>query len=162
MKIGVISDTHGRLRAIATALDLLRERGAELLIHCGDIDEPEAARSFAGWDVHFVFGNCDSDRDGIARAIAQIGATLHDPFGNLALAGTKIGWAHGDNAALLRDLENCAEFDFVFCGHTHVAEHRLNGRTHVINPGALYRVRQKTCLVVDLATGALETVVIPA
>jgi uncharacterized protein len=162
MKIGVVSDTHGRLRAIAAALDLLSERGAEVLIHCGDIDDAEAARAFAGWDAHFVYGNCDGDRPGIARAIAQIGATLHPNFGHLELAGKQIAWAHGDDAARLRELEDLGHYDYVFYGHTHVADHRLAGKTHVINPGALHRARQKSCLVVDLETGGLETIVVPA
>jgi putative phosphoesterase len=160
MKIGVVSDTHGRLRTIATALALLNERGAELLIHCGDIDDPEAARAFAGWNVHFVYGNCDADREGIARAIAHIGATLHESFGHLELAGKQIAWTHGDDARLFHDLQQASHYDYLFYGHTHVADQRLVGTTQVINPGALHRARQKTCLVVDLQTDALETVIV--
>ena len=40
MKIGVLSDTHGRLEITQSAMRLLRERGAELILHCGDIDSP--------------------------------------------------------------------------------------------------------------------------
>ena len=160
MKIGVVSDTHGRLHTIAAALALLKERGAELLIHCGDIDDAETARAFAGWDAHFVFGNCDADRGDIARAIAHIGATLHDSFGHLELDGKQIAWTHGDDAGLLHDLEQAAHYDYIFYGHTHVADQRMSGKAHVINPGALHRTREKTCLVVDLETEALETVVV--
>jgi len=160
MKIGVVSDTHGRLRTIAVALALLNERGAELLIHCGDIDDPEAARAFAGWDAHFVFGNCDADREGIARAIAQIGATLHESFGHLELDGKQIAWTHGDDARLFHDLGRAGHYDFLFYGHTHVAAERPAGKTRVINPGALHRTREKTCLVVDLKTDGVETVVV--
>jgi putative phosphoesterase len=160
MRIGVVSDTHGRLATVHTTLDLLRDRGAELIVHCGDIDDPETARAFAGWNVHFVYGNCDGDRAGIARAIAEIGATLHPRFGHLELAGRQIAWTHGDDAALFRELEQMNHYDYVFYGHTHVADHRLTGKTHVINPGALFRARPKTCLVVDLSNGALETVVV--
>ena len=160
MKIGVVSDTHGRLRTIAAALALLQEHGAELLIHCGDIDDPEAARAFAGWNTHFVFGNCDADREGIARAIAHIGATLHESFGHLELAGKQIAWTHGDDARLFHDLEQAAHYDYLFYGHTHVADQRLAGKTRVINPGALHRTREKACLVVDLENDALETVVV--
>jgi putative phosphoesterase len=160
MKIGVVSDTHGRLRTIAAALALLNERGAELLIHCGDIDDPEAARAFAGWNAHFVFGNCDADREGIARAIAHIGATLHDSFGHLKLDRKQIAWTHGDDTGLFHDLEQSGHHDYLFYGHTHVANERVAGKTRVINPGALHRAREKTCLIVDLETNALETVVV--
>jgi len=160
MKIGVVSDTHGRLRTIAAALTLIKERDVELLIHCGDIDEPEAARAFAGWNAHFCFGNCDADREGIARAIAHIGATLHESFGHLELAGKQIAWTHGDKAGLFHDLEASRQYDYLFYGHTHVADQRLAGQTRVINPGALHRARQKTCLVVDLETDSLETIAV--
>jgi putative phosphoesterase len=160
MKIGVVSDTHGRLRTIAAALALLNERGAELLIHCGDIDDPEAARAFAGWNAHFVFGNCDADREGIARAIAHIGATLHESFGHLELDGKLIAWTHGDKPGQFHDLEQAQHYDYLFYGHTHVADQRLAGKTRVINPGALHRARQKTCLVVDLETDGLDTIVV--
>jgi predicted phosphodiesterase len=48
--------------------------------------------------------------------------------------------------------------DYVFHGHTHVAEERKSGRTRVINPGALHRARPKTFAILDLASGALESV----
>jgi len=49
-------------------------------------------------------------------------------------------------------------YDYLFYGHTHAAEQHYAGRTLVVNPGALHRVRVKSCLVVDLAAGDLETV----
>ena len=78
------------------ALSEFRARGIDLLIHCGDIDDATTVQSFTGWNTHFVFGNCDGDRAGIRRAIAAIGATLHEPYGHLELAGKQIGWLHGD------------------------------------------------------------------
>ena len=35
------------------------------------------------------------------------------------------------------------------------------GRTRVINPGALHRARPKTFAVLDLASGEIETVIVP-
>jgi len=160
MKLGVLSDSHGRVDTVTNALAEFRSRGVELVIHCGDIDNAETVRAFAGWTCHFVFGNCDGDRAGIRRAVEAIGGTMHEPFGHLELAGKQIAWLHGDDARLKHDLEMSEHYDYLFYGHTHVAEQHLVGDTVVINPGALFRTRQKTCLLLDLPRGDVETIVI--
>ncbi len=160
MKIGVLSDTHGRADTVAAALAEFRARGVELLIHCGDIDDAETVASFAGWPVHFVYGNCDGDRAGIRRAIEAIGATLHDPFGHLDIEGKAIAWLHGDRPGLMHDIETSGAYDYLFYGHTHVAEQHRTGQTRVINPGALFRTRTKTCLVLSLPAGTVESIIV--
>src|SRR5262245_27542022 len=121
MKIGVLSDTHGRIETIEVVLEHYAQRDVEMLLHCGDIDDAEAVRAFSEWDIHFVFGNCDSDRLAIRRAINAIGATLHDPCGHLQLEGKQIAWLHGDRAGLMHDVETSDAYDYLFFGHTHVA-----------------------------------------
>ena len=59
MKIGVLSDTHDRLEITAAAIRLLCGRGAELILHCGDINSVAAVRLFRGVPAQFVFGNWD-------------------------------------------------------------------------------------------------------
>jgi putative phosphoesterase len=160
MKIGILSDTHGRVDTVALALAEFRARRAELLIHCGDIDDAETVAAFAGWNVHFVYGNCDADRRGIKRAIAAIGGTLHDPFGHLELDGKQIAWLHGDRPDLMHDVEASGHYDYLFYGHTHAAEQHRTANTLVVNPGALFRARPKSCLVLDLTNGRQDPVVI--
>jgi putative phosphoesterase len=160
MKIGVLSDSHGRLPAVNTALGEYEARDVELVIHCGDIDDAGTVLAFSRFPTHFVYGNCDGDRPGIRNAIAAIGATLHEPFGHLELAGKQIAWLHGDHPDLKRDVEQSGHYHYLFYGHTHVAEQHLTGNTLVVNPGALHRARPKTCLVLDLESGAMETIVI--
>jgi putative phosphoesterase len=160
MLIGVVSDTHSRIANVHRALALLRERGVSTVLHCGDIEDPEAVEPFTGLDAHFVFGNCDGDRAGLRRAIAATGLTLHEPFGHLERDGVRLAFVHGDDAVLLRDVERSGHFDYLFYGHTHWAEEHRTGPTRVINPGALYRARPKTFLVLDTATGAAESVVV--
>ena len=160
MKIGVISDTHDRLDAIRSALDQFRTAGAELLIHCGDVESPSTVKLFEGWPVHFVLGNCDWNVDGMRYAVAEIGATLHERFGDLTLAGRRIAWTHGHDARLFHDLQNAGEYDFLFYGHSHVEKEHRAGRTRVINPGALHRVATKTCLLLDLAEDAMSRLMV--
>src|SRR5690349_17227432 len=134
MRIGVLSDTPGRERATEAALRTLRERDITTVLHCGDIDDAETVGLFRGFTAHFVFGNCDWDREGLRRAVAEVGATLHEPFGDLELEGVNIAFLHGDGRLLFRDVEQSGAFDFLFYGHTHEAEEHRSGPTRVVNP----------------------------
>ncbi len=160
MRVGVISDTHNRYRNVETALELLKERGIDLVLHCGDIEDAQTVRLFRGFTTHFVFGNCDANKGALRQAMQEIGAVLHEQFGCLELEGRTIAWTHGDQHRLLRELENSG-YDFLFYGHSHRAERHRNGKTLVVNPGALHRAREKTFVILDLATGAVEDGVIP-
>ena len=159
MRIAILSDTHSRYNTIESALRLIEPRQVDLILHCGDIEDSEAVWLFPP-NTHFVFGNCDHDRAAIRQAVHGIGATLHEPCGRLELDDSSIAWLHGDDHALMRSLEQSGDFDYLFYGHTHVADERRMGRTRVINPGALHRVRQKTLLVLDLENGETESVVV--
>lgn len=159
MKIAILSDTHSRYATVSKALALLDERRPEMILHCGDIEDAETIRLFAGRPAHFVFGNCDTDRDGLRRAVRDGGVTLHEGYGNLEVGGHTIVWTHGDDQRLFSDLEH-GGFDYLFYGHTHRAEQHRTGPTRVVNPGALHRARVKTFVVLDVATGDLETVAV--
>lgn len=160
MRIGIVSDTHSRHHTVEKVLALLRDHEVEQVLHCGDIEDAETVRMFAKIPTHFVFGNCDDDREGLRRAIAGSGATFQEPFGDLELAGRKLAWIHGDNARTFRDIERSGHFDYLFYGHTHQAEQHRTGPTLVVNPGALHRARVKTFVVLDLASGKMESVVV--
>lgn len=160
MKIGILSDSHGRRPALVAALAELRERGITTVLHCGDVEDTETVALFRGLDAHFVPGNCDPDSEALRAAVEAAGCTYHDGWGQLEREGRKIAFLHGDDKGRMRELESSGYFDFLFYGHTHeAAEHRA-GPTRVINPGALHRARPKTFLVLDLTSGATESVVV--
>jgi putative phosphoesterase len=160
MRIGIVSDSHGNTGMVLETLDRLRERGIETILHCGDIDDAATVHLFEDFATHFVFGNCDGDRSGIRRAITVAGLTLHEPYGKLELAGKKIAFLHGDDRRLFLEVEQSGRYDYLFYGHTHQAAEHVTGKTHVINPGALHRARPKTILVLDVKSGAQESVVV--
>jgi putative phosphoesterase len=160
MKIAVLSDTHNQEARVRRALDLLRGRGVSKVLHCGDIEDPPIVKLFRDFDAHFVFGNCDWDRDALTEMIEKIKCTLHESFGHLDLDGKQIAFAHGHEQKLFAELEAAGCYDYLFHGHTHVAVDRLTGRTRVINPGALHRVQQKSFVILDVASGVAETVVV--
>jgi uncharacterized protein len=158
MQIAILSDTHSRQQTVKAVLGILKKRKIRRILHCGDIEDVETVRLFHKFTTHFVFGNTDWDKERLRSAIKEIGATVHEPFGNLEWSGCKIGWIHGDDKRLLHDLEASEHFDFLFYGHTHQAEQHRNGSTLVVNPGALHRSRAKSFVILDLATRHLETV----
>jgi putative phosphoesterase len=159
MLIAVISDTHDRASSVQCAVEIMAERGVDLIVHCGDICAGDTVRLFPA-HTHFVFGNCDYDRNEVARAVADIGATLHGAWGQLELAGVSLAFTHGDDHHLLHELEHADTFDFVFHGHTHIAKEHRTGKTRVINPGALQRVVRRTFVLLDLPSGELESVTV--
>jgi putative phosphoesterase len=157
VKIAIVSDSHGRIRNIAAALAIIAERHITTLLHCGDIDDAATVPQFPA-GTHFVFGNCDLDRNGIERAIVNAGGYSHGAWGQVEVEGRAIAFTHGDDKTLLRELENSAAFDFIFYGHTHIAAEHRTGKTRVINPGALHRASPKSFAILDVTTGTLERV----
>ena len=180
MRIGIVSDTHDRTASVRAALAALRERGIGLVLHCGDIESVETVRLFEGFSAHFVLGNWDGDwiagvncgyadraPDGRKRdakrlrsAIEGIGGRLHEPWGELELETRQIAWVHGDDRALLRELEASGCYDYLFYGHTHVAKQHRSGRTLVVNPGAMFKVYPMCFAVLDLERGEVESVIL--
>mgnify|MGYP002780417998 CR=1 FL=1 len=161
MRIGVVSDTHDRIEAVAEAVRLLTDLRVELILHCGDIETPDTIELFRGMPTHFVFGNWDKDRAKLTAAIKSIGGTAHESFGALELAGKRVAWVHSHERHMLYQLEHCDSFDYLFYGHTHVREQHRTGRTLVANPGALFRANPKTCIVLDVVSGELKPVIVP-
>ena len=159
MRIGVISDTHGHVANTLAAVRLLESLDVQQVLHCGDIGTATIPQLLASWPAHFVFGNCDSETDELAEAIAAAGLSCHGRFGQIELAGRKIALIHSDDARLFRATIAGGKFDLVCYGHTHEAESHREGQTLVLNPGALYRANPHTLAVVDLKT--MEAEIIP-
>jgi hypothetical protein len=77
----------------------------------------------------------------------------------LTLGGRRIALLHSDDARAFRHACTSGQYDLVCYGHTHRAEQHREGRTLVLNPGALYRANPHSLAVVDLAT--LEATIVP-
>ncbi len=160
MLIGVLSDTHSRYQTVSAAVHLLSSRGVEAVIHCGDITDTPTVQLFEKLPIHFVFGNCDVDRVNLRQAMKDIGAVSHEAWGHLDVDGIHLGWTHGDDQRLFRELENSGHFDFLFYGHSHMAKQHRSGKTLVVNPGALQRARVKTFVILDTETRELESLTV--
>lgn len=155
MRIGILSDTHDRRERTARGVRLLVDAGAEALIHCGDLTEPDIVYECAGPPGYFVFGNNDDDEDGIRAAIAAIGGTCLGFGGEVTLGGRRIAVTHGDSAQEVRRLA-AAGPDYLLFGHSHIPTDAREGPTRWINPGALHRAAAWTVAMLDLDVDALH------
>ncbi|HUE72147.1 MAG TPA: metallophosphoesterase [Pirellulaceae bacterium] len=152
MRLGILSDTHGHVQNTLAAVRMLQSLEVDELLHCGDLCSTEIPRLLADWPTHYVFGNCDVDVDAMRMAIAAAGGRCHDWFGDLTLGGRRIALLHGHEGKRFMQTIKSGEFDLVCYGHTHSAEFHHEGRTLVLNPGALYRANPHTVAILDLET----------
>lgn len=156
MVIGIISDTHDRADAMRQAVTLLRSRGAEYFIHCGDVGGQGVLDCLAGLPASLVWGNTDHDRVELSQYARSLDLSCHGAMANLEFGWRKIAVLHGDDPRLMQRLLQEQAFDYVMHGHTHVRRDERVGRTRIINPGALHRVREKTVALLNTSTDALE------
>ena len=156
MIVGILSDTHGREDAARAAVGLLRDRGAEFLIHCGDIGSDGVLDQLAGEPPALVvWGNNDNVRE-LVRYAREIGVDVRAGLAEIELAGKSFAVTHGDDPALVRRVLAEQRHDYLLLGHSHVKCDYRRGRVRVINPGALYRAAEKTVAILDMGTDALE------
>jgi putative phosphoesterase len=170
-KLGIISDSHGRTARTRQALHLLLARGAERIIHLGDVESEAILDLLVGHDATVVFGNCDDERS-LSRyaqalgirvvhpgAIIEIKPSAVDLSARDASAGLarsiRIGVTHGhlehEVSRLLAD-----KVDVLLHGHTHEIRDEQLGCTRVMNPGALHRAARYTVMLFDPSTGQAE------
>jgi putative phosphoesterase len=154
MILGILSDTHGRVAAAREGLKILRARGAEYFIHCGDVGDGVLALLPAE-RCAFVFGNNDFDKHGFRDEAAIYSIRCLECFGDLELDGKRIAVTHGDDARILREIRAAERFDYLLTGHTHMAHDQREGSLRCINPGALHRAHKKTVATLDLKTDLL-------
>jgi|SRR5579864_2965063 len=149
MIVGILSDTHDRADAMKAAVHLLTGRGAQYLIHCGDVGAPALLDHLAGLRAGFVWGNNDWDRAALQNYARAIGVTCFGSLGEPELGGKKFAVIHGDDFNLRRRLLTEQRHDYLLQGHTHVRRDERIGTVRCINPGALYRAREKTVALLD-------------
>lgn len=155
MRVGILSDTHDQVERTAGAVVLLREQGAEILIHCGDLTSSAVVHACSGIPCYYVLGNNDYETQMLERAITLSGGTLLGWSGLLELGGKRVGVTHGHLAREFRQLIR-ARPDYLLFGHTHQAMDETDGPIRQINPGALHRARNWTVALLDLSDDTVE------
>ena len=140
MIIALVSDTHDNLVNIQKALEIINQKKAEALIHCGDLCAPfvlkELMEKFSG-PIYLTFGNNDADEFILTEWTFTIGknAKFHKPMGELELGGKKIAFTH--YTILGQALASTQKYDLVVFGHSHEKKEERISKTLLVNPGAL-------------------------
>src|SRR5690606_830050 len=118
MKVGILADTHDELARTHFAVQLLRDEGADALVHCGDLSGPEILAACSVMPMYFTFGNHDADTVPYLKAAAlEHGAVCLGWGGEVTLAGKRIAIVHGHLTFDLRPLLR-AEPDYLLSGHS--------------------------------------------
>lgn len=169
MKICIVSDSHDNRRLLDIAVKDAKQRGAEAVIHCGDVVAPTTLKVLQkyGLPVHVVHGNNIGD----PMATAQLS---HDPesvvsyYGQdagIELAGRKIFIVHYPHYA--RAMGTTGDWDMVCCGHDHCAEIDniatvKQTETVFINPGTVAGVgASPTYVMGNLVDMTFEIISVP-
>lgn len=163
MLVGILSDTHDQRKRTGSAIQLLRAEGAEVLIHCGDLIEPDLLDLCVSTPFYLVFGNNDFHHAAeIQSALQNSGNGICLNWGGeVELAGKRIAVTHGhlykEHQRLL-----AAKPDYLLSGHSHVASDTREGVTRFINPGALHRASSYTVALLNLAEDSLRFLTVPS
>ena len=99
MKIGIISDTHDRLRLIDKAVKELNLLNLDLVLHAGDYISPFVTDNLKKLNAPLigVFGNNDGDRSSLKKKFAEFGADIRGRFAFVLVDGLRIALLHGDD-----------------------------------------------------------------
>lgn len=154
MKIGIMSDSHDNLHAIASALTALAEHKIELIINAGDFVAPFAVRKLlaANLAVLAVFGNCDGER----KVVSELLPDIVDGARHEKIDGKKFVIVHSLDWLKPKDRKNA---DVIVCGHTHKPGIE-RGRPMIINPGECGGWLTGSCTVAVLDTETLGAEII--
>ncbi len=134
MRIGVVSDTHGKPEFFRQALEQMGQ--IDLLIHAGDhYKDAVNIGKETGIKVVAVSGNCDWSSPGPEEAELEL-----EGFRILVTHGHKFG-AKYDNSGLAERLRE-GKYDLIIYGHSHVPEITHLAMGYLLNPGSVSSPRR--------------------
>ena len=160
MKIAVMSDSHDHLENIEKTVALAAEKGADILIHCGDICSPfvmDRLAPFTG-PVHVVFGNNDGDPMTISRIAERFSnITVHHHTGVIETDMGLVAFTHYPEHG--KGLAATGNYAAVFSGHTHIRRSEAVNDTPHVNPGEVMGLLERPGFIIfDMDSGKSETV----
>ena len=158
MLIGLMSDTHDRVSAVAELVKRMAERGVGMVLHAGDFCSPFSLKPIQDLNVALagVFGRNDGDPEGLRAAAQQgMGMELFESPHSLQIGDHKILIVHdlGDVAA-----RSIKAHHVVVHGMEHQQSMKTRGETLIINPGEAcgWIHGAPTAAVLDLDTKHVE------
>ncbi|MEJ2645814.1 MAG: YfcE family phosphodiesterase [Gammaproteobacteria bacterium] len=164
MKVCILSDSHDNRPLLRAAVADAKERGAEAVLHCGDVVAPSTLTVLQkfGLPVHVIHGNNAGDLYMMARISAQPGSVVqfYGQDAGIPLAGRRVFLVHYPHYA--RALATTGEWDIVCCGHDHKmgveqVDNMRGGKTWLVNPGTVGGVgAEPTYILADLQAMTFE------
>ncbi|MDO4583360.1 MAG: metallophosphoesterase family protein [Planctomycetia bacterium] len=149
MLLGILSDTHGDVPRTQAAVEIFRRKEVQEVVHCGDVGSREVVKLLSEFRTHYVHGNTDS-RGSLRKAILECGQTYYESVGILVREGKQIAFLHGDDWRTYGELLHSQRFDLICSGHTHQFEWQMEGKTYLLNPGALHRTPSPSVAILEL------------
>ncbi len=144
MKICIMSDSHDNSGLMLAAVEDAKARGAEAILHCGDVVAPHTLKKLlkVGLPIHAIHGNNAGDLFMMHRVAHESNGLLHyyGQDAGIVLGGRNIFIVHYPHYA--RALATTGDWDVVCCGHDHRAEIMnlptiKGGHTLLVNPGTV-------------------------
>jgi len=156
LKLGILSDTHDRLKMIDRAIDLFNQEKVGVVIHAGDFISPFSADRFRALDCPLigVFGNNDGDHEALRVTFDSFGAQVTELFAQLDMNSKRIAVLHGDRPNLLKTVIDSELFHLVIVGHTHAFKVEKKRGSIIINPGECcgYLSGKSTVAIFDMSS----------
>ena len=162
MRVGLISDSYDRVDALAAAVRLLLDEGAEYFLHLGNLTSRRALEPFAEVSAGFVWGDQDRDRMGLLRQAESMQIQCFGVLGDFELDGKRIAVCHGEDRKLTKQLIKESQHDYLLTGVGAEPVDEKRGRTRLIAPGPLHGGRVRHAALLDLAAGELKSLKLPA
>ncbi len=138
-QVAILSDSHDSIHNLETVLQQVRNSGAAVLLHCGDLCAPfmldRIGKGFSG-PIHVIFGNNDGDGrllHTIATKHAHV--TLYGIYAELIVANRQIALIHYPEPA--QRIAQANQLDLVCYGHNHQKHYEQIGKSYLINPGEI-------------------------
>ena len=159
MKIGIVSDSHGKASRLQVAIEVLTLAGAEAIVHCGDIGSDKCVDLLgaAGVPAYAVAGNMDRHINHLAATAKRVGVNFAWEVVEVPIGDDKhLAATHGNDEQILSELIRDRQFPYVCCGHSHRKSDKRFGPVRVINPGALHHARRHTAAILDTDEDTLQ------
>jgi putative phosphoesterase len=169
MKICILSDSHDHREPMSSAIADAKARGAEAILHCGDLVAPSTLHAVQphGLPIHVIHGNNMGDTYNLARFAKRSGGLIeyYGQDASLELHGRRIFIVHYPHYA--RAMATTGDYDLVCNGHEHRAhiDHVANvkgGETVWLDPGTVGGVSAPSTYVLgDLESMSFEILSVP-
>jgi len=126
LKVGIISDTHKKLGRAKKAIDLLIEKGAEFIVHAGDIVRAEVLEYLEEKNIKYVavLGNNDYHLYSVVDKFNLFSEPYYFKLANKT-------WKLMHYPKYMFPLDA----DIIVYGHTHDVDISFNGKNLILNPG---------------------------